>query len=97
MSSAFLPSLTLQEGHNLFHWPETTQALEGGEGNGHFGLVVLIRVVLRSLEVQLLCQLLWVGSGGGQLEDSFHQQDYWSLQPLLPTCPSCQMAVASYL
>lgn len=88
MPSAFLSNLTLQEGHNLLHWPETTQALEGSEGNGHFWLVVGIRVVLWSLEVQLLRQLLWVGGGGRQLGYSCHQQDCWSLQPLLPLLPA---------
>lgn len=90
MSSASLPSLTLQEGHNLLHWPETTQALEGGEGDGHFGLVVVIRVVLWSLEVQLLCQLLWVRSGGGQSETSFHQQDYGLCSPCCPPAPAAR-------
>lgn len=90
MSSASLPSLTLQEGHNLLHWPETTQALEGGEGDGHFGLVVVIRVVLWSLEVQLLCQLLWVTSGGGQSETSFHQQDYGLCSPCCPPAPAAR-------
>lgn len=85
--SAFPPNLTLQKGHNLLHWPETTQALEGGKGNGHFWLVVGIRVVLWSLEMQLLCQLLWMSSRGQQLGYSYHHQEYQPLQSLLPTAP----------
>lgn len=97
MPSALVPNLTLQKGHNLLHWPETTQALEGGEGNGHFWLVVGIWIVLWSLEVQLLCQFLWVDSGEQQLGYSYYQQECQPLQSLLPTRPSCQTAVASYL
>lgn len=61
--SAHAPSsiLTLEEGDNLLHGPEATHALEGGEGDGHLGLVVGIGVVLRELGVELRCQLLQRG------------------------------------
>lgn len=51
--------------------------------------MVGIGVVLWSLEVQLLCQLLWDGQGrGGCLGAAVTQQDTSSYQPLFLTLPS---------
>lgn len=50
--------LTPQEGGDLLDGSEAAQALEGGERDGHLGLVVGVGVVLGELGVQLGRQLL---------------------------------------
>ena len=51
--------------------------------------MVGVGVVLWSLEVQLLCQLLWDGQGrGGWLSAAITQQDTSPHQPLFLTLPS---------
>lgn len=56
--TAPLTILTLEEGDDLLHRPKAAQALEGGESDGHFGLVVCVGIVLGELGMQLCCQLL---------------------------------------
>lgn len=57
--------LTPQEGGDLLDGSEAAQALEGGERDGHFGLVVGVGVVLGELGVQLGRQLLPRGQRWG--------------------------------
>lgn len=44
--------LTMKEAQDLIHWSETTEALEVGQSNGHFWLVVVIWIVLGKLSVE---------------------------------------------
>lgn len=50
--------LTLEEGQDLLHRSEATQALEAAQGDGHLRLVVVVRVVLGEVSVEPSSQLL---------------------------------------
>lgn len=50
--------LTFKEAQNLLHWPETTQALEASESDGHLWLVVVVWIVLRKLSMETSGKLL---------------------------------------
>lgn len=60
----------VKEVRNLIQRAETTETVEGSNGESHLGLVVVIRVVLRVLLVELLGEfLVGVGLNGQSLVD----------------------------
>lgn len=43
---------------DFFEGTETTESFEGGDGNGHFGLVVVVRVIFGVFGMELLGEFL---------------------------------------
>lgn len=61
---------------DLFERAEAAEAFEWGDGEGHFGLVVVVWVVLGVFCVELLGELLvWVGLDGECFVDGEHLEE----------------------